>query len=236
MTDRNPDRIFFPVTAAWFVIMTIVGFGPSLVFGYEDQGIPLPIVIHAVVFVSWVILYAAQTSLIATSRIRYHRFLGVCAVAIFIALIPTGLMPVLYKVSIGTKTISHAGFNIVGLALGLAFVAAGFLNRKTAYAHKRLMLFGTLVLCIAAADRASFVIGYVVGIEEDIRLFRKLLAVVPGIALVAYDVWRARRVPKLAMSLLAVVWVLIYFNPLAFIFHEPIGESFVLGLVEVFGY
>ena len=117
--------------------------------------------------------------------------MGVCAVAVLIALIPAGLMPVLYKVAAGTKTIDHAGFNIVTLALGLIFAAAGLLNRGTAYAHKRLMLFATLVFCVAAADRVSFMVGM-----EEVRFFRKLLAVVPAIALVVYDTLRIRKTPK----------------------------------------
>ena len=231
MAKRDPDRLFFSIAAAWFVVLALIGFGASLYFGYANQAVPMPFLIHGVVFALWVVLYAVQTSLIATARYRHHRFLGVFAVVVLISLIPTGLMPVLYKVAAGTKTIDHAGFNIMTLALGLIFAAAGLLNRNTAYVHKRLMLFATLVFCVAAADRVSFVLGV-----EEIRVFRKLLAVVPAIALVTFDILRLRKVPKFGVALLAIVWVHIYFVPFDFIFYEPLGQSIVLGLVDVFGY
>ncbi len=231
MAKRPPDRVFFSVAAAWFAAMTIIGFGASLIFGYADESVPLPFAIHGVVFALWVAVYVVQTSLIAMSRVEYHKMLGLFAVIVLIALIPAGLMPVLYKVSVGTKTIDHAGFNIVTLILGIVFAAAGVLNRKNAYVHKRLMLFATLVFCVAAADRVAIVLAM-----DEVRVFRKVLAVVPAIALVACDFWRARAVPKLGLILLAVVWAQIYFIPLDFIFYEPIGESFVLGLVRMFGY
>ena len=105
-------------------------------------------------------------------------------------MIPAGFYVVLVKTAAGLKTPDEAGFNLIGLALVLVFAAAGLINRRRPFLHKRLMLFATMMLTVAAADRAAIVFGV-----DDIRLFRKVLAIAPGIVLIIYDGLCLRREP-----------------------------------------
>jgi hypothetical protein len=144
-------------------------------------------------------------------------------------MIPVGFHVVLVKTAAGLKSVDEAGFNLTGLVLGFTSAFAGLANRKRPFIHKRLMLFATLMLTVAAADRASFLLGF-----GDMRILRKLLAVVPGIALLIYDTFHLRRVPVLTGSLLILVWLINWFVISDLLFMRPAGEALIRGLTKVF--
>lgn len=91
------------------------------------------------------------------------------------------------------------------------------------------MLFATLILTVAAADRVALVLGL-----EEIRLFRKLLAVAPAILLVGYDAMLRRRIVFLSVSLLALVWVVVWLIISDIVFLRPVGEAIIRALMKVF--
>ena len=91
------------------------------------------------------------------------------------------------------------------------------------------MLFATLMLTIAAADRVSLAFGL-----QGLRLFRKLLAAVPAIALIGYDSIVLRVVPVLSVSLLAIVWMVIWFVVSDVVFLNAPGEPLIRALTRVF--
>jgi hypothetical protein len=122
--------------------------------------------------------------------------LGVASVPLLILMIPVGFHVVLVKAAAGLKSVDEAGFNLAQLTLGFAFAFAGLASRKRPVVHKRLMLFATLMLTVAAADRVALVLGL-----EEVRLFRKLLAVTPAVALVGYDSLLPRRIPMTSTAL-----------------------------------
>jgi uncharacterized protein (TIGR04206 family) len=91
------------------------------------------------------------------------------------------------------------------------------------------MLFAAMMLTLAATDRVSSIVGL-----DDIRLFRKALAVVPGMALVVFDGFWLRRIPLLSLSTLTMVWLVIWFTVSDFVFTRPVGETIIHGLTRVF--
>ena len=72
-----------------------------------------------------------------------------------------------------------------------------------------------------------------VGLEE-VRPFRKTLALVPAIALVGYDVFLLRRFPKLSVFALFLVWLVTWFVISDFVFMGPAGEGIINALTSVF--
>ena len=145
-------------------------------------------------------------------------------------MVPVALHVVLAKVAAGIKSIDEAGFNLTGLMLSFALALAALGYRDRPFIHKRLMLFATLALTTAAADRVALKFGL-----EDIRIFRKLLAVAPAIALVGYDTYLLRRIPVLSLSLLGLVWLVIWFVISDLVFLRPAGEWIISTLSNVFG-
>ena len=222
------DRIFFSLAGVWFVVLSFVGFSPSFYFRVIPEPLPVHQVVHGVLSSAWVVVFLLQALLISNHRVRWHATLGTAAAFLLIVMIPVGFHVVLVKTAAGLKSVSGAGFNLTELSVGAAFALAGLANRKRPFVHKRLMLFATLMLTVAAADRVAFVVGL-----EEVRLFRKVLAVAPGIALLGYDALLLRRIPVLTASCLAVVWLIIWFIVSDLVFLHPTGEAIILALTRI---
>ena len=223
------DRLFFSLTAFWFIALTFIGFSRSFYLRVFPEPLPVHQIVHGAVYSTWVMLFFVQAMLISARRIRWHITLGAVSVILLIVMIPVGFHVVLVKTAAGLKSADEAGFNLTGLVLGFTFAFAGLANRKRPFIHKRLMLFATLMLTVAAADRVALFFGL-----EDVRLFRKLLAVTPAIALLCYDALFRRQILILTASLLVLVWLILWFVISDLVFLHPAGEAIIQALIRVF--
>lgn len=223
------ERIFFSLSGLWFVVLTFVGFSPTFYLRALPEPLPAHLIIHGIVNSAWVVLFLVQALLISTHRLRWHTALGGASALLLILMIPVGFHVVLVKTAAGLKSVDEAGFNLTELTLACTLAVAGLANRRRPFVHKRLMLFATLLLTVAAADRLALVLGL-----EEVRLFRKLLAAAPAIVLVCYDAASLRRVPVLSLSLLALVWLVIWFLISDLVFLRPSGEALIRVLTKVF--
>ena len=224
-----PDRLFFSLAGLWFVTLTFVGFSPTFYFRALPEPLPTHQIVHGVVYSTWIVLFLVQALLISTHRVRWHVRLGAASAFLLILMIPVGFHVVLVKTAAGFKSVDEAGFNLTGLTLGFTFAFAGLANRRRPSVHKRLMLFATMMLTVAAADRVALVFGL-----EEVRLFRKLLALTPGVALVGYDALLRRRILLLSVSSLALVWLVVWFIISDLVFLHPAGEAIIRALTRVF--
>ena len=224
-----PDRVFFSLAGLWFVTLTFVGFSPSFYFRVLPEPLPKHQIVHGVVYSTWVVLFLVQALLISTHRVRWHITLGAASAFLLILMIPVGFHVVLVKTAAGFKSVDEAGFNLTELTLGFTFAFAGLANRRRPFVHKRLMLFATLMLTVAAADRVALVFGL-----AEVRFFRKLLALTPAIALVGYDALLRRRMLLLSVSSLALVWLVVWFIISDLVFLHPAGEAIIRALTKVF--
>jgi hypothetical protein len=222
------DRIFFSLAGLWFLVLTIVGFSQSFYFRTLAEPLPAHQTLHGVVYSAWVALFFAQALLISTHRVRWHIALGTASIPLLALMIPVGFHVVLVKTAAGLKSVDEAGFNLSQLSLGFAFAFAGLANRKRPWVHKRLMLFGTLMLTVAAADRVALVLQL-----DEVRVFRKLLAVAPGLALVAFDAWFKRTALLLSVSSLVVTWLLLWYTVSGLVFLRPAGEAVMRALSKI---
>jgi hypothetical protein len=229
LSTPRSDRIFFSLAGVWFVVLTFVGFSPTFYLRAFPDPLPAYLIVHGIVNSAWVVLFLVQAVLISTHHRRWHIALGGASVLLLILIPPVGFHVVLVKVAAGFKSVDEAGFNLVGLTLAVVFAGAGLAYRNRPFVHKRLMLFATLTLTVAAADRVALVLGF-----EGVRILRKLLAVAPGIALVGYDWVSLRRIPALSLSLLAVVWLLVWFLVTDLVFMHPAGEAIIRALTKIF--
>jgi hypothetical protein len=221
--------VFFSLAGLWFFTLTFVGFSRSFYFRSLPEPLPTHQIIHGVVYSTWVVLFLVQALLISAHRARWHIRLGVASVFLLILMIPVGFHVVLVKTAAGFKSVDEAGFNLTALTLGFTFAFAGLANRRRPIVHKRLMLFATLMLTVAAADRVARVLGL-----EEVRLFRKLLALTPAIALVGFDALLRRRILLLSVSSLALVWLVLWFMISDLVFLHPAGEAIIRALTRIF--
>jgi hypothetical protein len=223
------DRVFFSLSGLWFIVLTFVGFSRSFYFRALPEPLPTHQILHGVVYSAWVLLFLVQALLISTRRVAWHMKLGAASLFLLILMIPVGFHVVLVKTAAGLKSVDEAGFNLTQLTLGFAFAFAGLASRRQPFAHKRLMLLATMMLTVAAADRTAFILE----LEEE-RLFRKLLAVTPAIALVAFDAVFRRRALLLSLPSLAVAWIVLWFLISDLLFLRPVGATIVQALTRVF--
>jgi hypothetical protein len=118
--------------------------------------------VHAVVFVTWLAMFAAQAALAATGRIALHMRIGPWLFAFGVLLIVVGVATTLarFGINLATGEIATAQRKLYGplrdLVFFAPFLAAGWIYRRQPEIHKRIMLVATTVLLVAPVGRMMF--------------------------------------------------------------------------------
>jgi hypothetical protein len=159
---RVGDRWFYVSVALMLILLNIVAFVPSLV-DTSRRLAPLPLtpllLIHVVVSVGWLLLFLAQTTLIATGRVSTHRRVGVVGLALSAAVVVLGVLVVMAQAQRGfdlsgdiARLPLPSGVDGLSATVALLFfpiqfgllVGAALWYRYRPRTHKRLMLFAAL--------------------------------------------------------------------------------------------
>jgi hypothetical protein len=200
---RSND-VFFLSMAAVAAIAVLIGFART----YFLAGMmlaPLPsllVHIHAVVFLSWIVLFSTQISLVATQHVNLHRRVGAFGFALAVLMIPLGLLTASARLA---RQLAHPGEDSMADVLDLyadplfdmlmfaAFIYFAYRNRSRPTRHKRLILFATLCLLDAAFDRWS--------IFDPYPLWQvNLICFVPLVlATMVYDRWSTGTVQRVTL-------------------------------------
>jgi len=162
--DKRRERVFYTGMAVALVITVFAGF--SRTFYLRPQFHPEPLIplliLHGIVFSSWLALLVVQTTLVAANRTRIHRRLGIAGMVLAVLMISIGTFTAIVRAKLfvappGTGsplaflTIPLGDMLIFGLLVGSAFY---FRNR--ADIHKRLILLATIGILPAAVARLPF--------------------------------------------------------------------------------
>jgi len=139
---------------AWFLLaFVVISFGSKALFDSKDLP-PLTWLhhCHAVAMLSWFALFALQPTLIERRKIALHRLLGRLSPLVVVAFIGFALpIAQLNWERSGDPLIVTA--NGVNLVFFIALYSAALVWRGNAAAHKRLMVYATLMLIGPAAGR-----------------------------------------------------------------------------------
>ena len=168
---RKPSflsRSFYLALGLWMVALVLVGFWPTyygpLLSGTFDLK---PIIeIHAVVFSGWIVLFVAQTLLVYTGRVKWHRKVGWFAAgyaAVMVGAVLTALaMRFSDHMAAGDIREAHRSLVIssVDLLLFSSFLIAAIIYRKKPEIHKRLIIVATVVLMGPAVGRMIFLSAF----------------------------------------------------------------------------
>ena len=152
-----------PLVGRWFyigmalatIITVVVGFAPSLVNTAGRKAPLTPLVAtHGIVYVAWLFVFLAQTTLLATQRISAHRRLGTAAVLLAPLLMGLGYVTAVAMARRGfdlSGDIHIEADPLLGLVNPLgdlvtfgSLVSGGFWYRQRGDIHKRLMLLATV--------------------------------------------------------------------------------------------
>lgn len=153
------SRYFFVGLGAWCIVITVVGFGPHLYAYFKGElHIPPVVHVHAVLMMTWVVLYTIQASFVARGNLSRHRSVGLAATVLAAAM----------WISMGVATIvalqrydpDKMPFLVKPLLIQLGIMAvfpilvtSAVLARRHADWHKRLMTLATFALIQSALDR-----------------------------------------------------------------------------------
>ena len=173
--QRSSRRLF--VSAAVLIAISVfVGFSRThyLHRWFHKPNLSLFLHVHAAVMSSWIALFLIQALLIPAGKTAFHRKLGLLGM-VLATLVPIfGVSATIMAAR--REVLAHAqDAPIVKIVLALeltqmlifaGFVAAGFLLRKRADFHKRLMLLATLCMLPNAIVRIirlqSFIIPLII--------------------------------------------------------------------------
>jgi len=151
------------------LIVSIAGFAPAIVHP-DGRRAPLTLLAtaHGIVFLAWLLLFLAQSLLVATRRVGWHRRLGFASVGLLALMIPLGFgttaamvrrgfdlsgdshvsaQPLIVEGKVTTLDAATASVFNFGSLLEftlLAIAAIGY--RRRPEVHKRLMLFANIEL------------------------------------------------------------------------------------------
>jgi hypothetical protein len=192
---RRSDHLFYSGMSLVIAAIVVAGFSRTF---YLRAWFDVPAIsalrwVHGAVFSGWILLFIAQTMLVASGRVAVHRRLGVLG-----AVLAAGVLVVGYVLAVTSAREGHSPpgipprvFLIIPIFDLLVFaplVAAGVYYRRRPETHKRLMLLATVSILAAAVARLPVALAtagppFYFGVVD--------LLILMG---VAYDVITRRRV------------------------------------------
>jgi uncharacterized membrane protein YozB (DUF420 family) len=149
---KSAERKFYTRMAILLVMVVLLGFGPSfylrgIVPSYPRPNPTLPpwVILHGLVFTTWMGIFVAQTQLISARKHEIHMRLGIAWMLFAVLMIPIMYLTAVWQVARANQPpfTDPLTWTIVPLATIIPFailVYLGWLNRKQAQWHKRLML------------------------------------------------------------------------------------------------
>ena len=163
---RQGTRRFYVGVAIAVLITVFLGFSRSyfLKAYYGTPELSLHVHIHGLVFTSWVLLFLAQTTLVATDRTDLHRKLGVGGAVLAALLLIMGTTTAILRVKGGGSSpipgvppLSFLAVPLFDMVVFAMLIGAGLVLRSRPDTHKRLMTLGTIALTSAPIARLPFV-------------------------------------------------------------------------------
>lgn len=210
------DRKFYTGMAIVMLFTALVGFSRTyflgLISGHATTitgRVPNTTVhMHALLFMSWLVLFIVQTSLVATHRVKVHRKLGYFGVVLAAAMIVVGGRTAVEAARLGAVPPGANPWNFTAIPFGdiatfAIFFIGAVLWRNNKEKHKRLIILASACLMAAPIVRLPGVLAFG-------ALSSYVLMLLFPIAGVVYDRWSRGRVHPvywwgLAMIVLGVM-------------------------------
>jgi len=158
------ERRFFTGMALAILATVVLGFSRSFFLRPLFPQWPSPseaiFYVHGVLFTAWIVLFAAQASLVAAGRIELHRKIGPISVVLAPAMVALGTLGALIAarratgfVGVPVPPLQFLAVPIFDMILFAAFVWLAIARRGDPQTHKRWMLLATVNLVTAAIAR-----------------------------------------------------------------------------------
>src|SRR5436190_803504 len=157
---KTRERVFYSGMAIAILMVIFVGFSRTFYlrpYFHSERLIPL-LILHGMIFSSWLALFVTQTTLVATKRTRIHMKLGVAGGVIAALMIIIGSFTAIVRAKGPSPLPDVNPLSFLTIPLGdmLVFgilVGAAFYFRRKLDTHKRLMLLASIALLPAGVAR-----------------------------------------------------------------------------------
>ncbi len=158
---------FYRHMAVALSAFVIIGFSQTYYLRFLTDLPPLDTLVHlhSVVFTAWLLVFIAQTRLVAAQRVDLHMKLGIAALALAVVVVATSFATTAVKATIPRihpSGLTPPQFTIVGimsLVLFAGFLALGVAFRRRAAYHKRFMILAMIGVLTPAASRIVTQLG-----------------------------------------------------------------------------
>jgi hypothetical protein len=163
-SDRQrAERRFYSGMALFMVALMFIGFAPSFflrdivpAYPRPNPSLPLSVILHGLLFTLWMVVFVAQTQLVAAGRRDIHMKLGSLSMFLAIAMIPVMYLIAVWQVARANTPpfTTPLDWTILPLMAIPAFgllVWQGWKRRRQAQWHKRLMLGAALTVVLGPA-------------------------------------------------------------------------------------
>jgi hypothetical protein len=241
---QGVDRWFYVCVTLVLIGLNLAAFGPSLI-DPSARTVPLPlttlVATHSAESAAWLLVFLAQTILVATGRTAVHRRLGIIGVLLAVAFVATGPLVAIEEARRGfdlssdlvPRGTSQSAGNLLSvlfviLVFGL-LVAGAVWYRRRPEVHKRLMLLAILGPLMGAP------VAHLIGHWDALRpwagpLFPISNAVLLAVLPIHDRLTRGRIHP---VSLWGAILVFVSFNVMfGVIAPTPAWQSFAQWLVR----
>lgn len=162
-TGRRRTPLFYSGMAVAVLITVFAGFAPTYYLrSYFGTPPLIPLLhLHGLVFTAWLVLFLAQTLLVAARRTNVHRRLGIAGAVVAVLMLAVGTFTAIIRAKLSAPPDGASPLIFLTIPLGdmLVFailVGAGFYFRRRTDVHKRLMLLATISILPAATARLPF--------------------------------------------------------------------------------
>jgi len=167
LAQQRPVRWFYVGMAVAALVTIFVGFHRS--FYLRPPTLPplAPlVVVHGIIFSSWVVLFLTQTTLVAANRVHVHRRLGLAAIGLGALIISSGPLIAIAAARHGRGSLPGLLVMLVDILAFAVFVAAALYYRRRSETHKRFMLLAmasllppAVIRWPIAAERPAVIVG-----------------------------------------------------------------------------
>jgi len=159
--EARETTSFYFYMAIVFVVIAFGGFARTYLIPVATNSFTRGALlhVHGILFLTWTILFAVQTRLVAHRRVETHRAVGLLGISLATAMFFMGVALAVRGLDYGVATGNTAAaqmLSIVSLSqisLFAGFFAAAIVNLRRPETHKRLMLLATANILTAAIVR-----------------------------------------------------------------------------------
>ncbi|HEY5723535.1 MAG TPA: hypothetical protein VIT45_14565 [Allosphingosinicella sp.] len=154
----SAERRFYSWMAAMMIAIVLIGFAPSFYLRGIVPSYPRPnpslspfVLLHGLAFTLWLLVFWAQTALLAADRRDLHMRLGTFGMSLAVLLVP-----IMYLVAVGqveranqppfTTPLAWTAVPLAAIPSYALLIWLGWSRRREAQVHKRLMMAAALIL------------------------------------------------------------------------------------------